>query len=86
MKILVGIKRVPAVAGRITLTEDDRAIDSKYLGFAIGPHEECAVEAAIQLVEASGGESVVLTLGPDRVASNSSATPWRWASRVRSTS
>ena len=64
MKILVGIKRVPAVAGRISLTEDDRAIDSKYLGFAIGPHEECAVEAAIQLVEANGGESVVLTLGP----------------------
>jgi electron transfer flavoprotein beta subunit len=64
MKILVGIKRVPAVAGRITLTEDDRAIDSKYLGFAIGPHEECAVEAAVQLVETNGGESVVLTLGP----------------------
>ncbi len=64
MKVLVCIKRVPAVAGRITLTEDDRAIDIKYLGFAIGPHEECAVEAAVQLVEAHGGESVVLTLGP----------------------
>jgi len=64
MKILVCIKRVPAVAGRITLTDDARAIDSKYLGFAIGPHEECAVEAAVQLVEANGGESVVLSLGP----------------------
>ena len=29
MKVLVCIKRVPAVAGRITLTEDDRAIDSQ---------------------------------------------------------
>ncbi len=64
MKILIPIKRVPAVAGRISLTDDARAIDSRYLGFAIGPHEECAVEEAIRLVEAHGGESVVLTLGP----------------------
>ncbi|MBE3074784.1 MAG: hypothetical protein IMZ75_07540 [Actinobacteria bacterium] len=64
MKILVCIKSVPAVAGRITLTADARAIDSKYLGFAIGPHEECAVEGAVRLVEEHGGESVVLTLGP----------------------
>jgi electron transfer flavoprotein beta subunit len=64
MRVLVCIKRVPAVAGRITLTPDERAIDMKYLGFAIGPHEECAVEGAVRLVEEHGGESVVLTLGP----------------------
>lgn len=64
MRVLVCIKRVPAVAGRITLTPDERAIDVKFLGFAIGPHEECAVEQAVRLVEEHGGESVVLTLGP----------------------
>jgi electron transfer flavoprotein beta subunit len=64
MRVLVCIKRVPAIAGRITLTPDQRAIDMKYLGFAIGPHEECAVEEAVRLIEANGGESVVLTLGP----------------------
>jgi electron transfer flavoprotein beta subunit len=64
LKVLVCIKRVPAVAGRITLTDDERAIDARYLGFTIGPHEECAVEAAIRLVEADDGESVALTLGP----------------------
>ena len=64
MKILVCIKSVPAVAGRITLTADGRAIDTKHLGFAIGPHEECAVEQAVRLVEEHGGEAVVLTLGP----------------------
>jgi len=63
VKVLVCIKRVPAVAGRITLTDDARAIDVKYLGYAIGPHEECAVEEAVRLVEANGGESVVFTLG-----------------------
>ncbi len=64
MRVLVCIKRVPAVAGRIALTDDDRAIDTKYVGFTIGPHEECAVEEAVRLVGAHGGESVVLTLGP----------------------
>jgi electron transfer flavoprotein beta subunit len=64
MKVLVCIKSVPAVAGRITLTPDARAIDTKHLGFAIGPHEECAVEQAVRLIEADGGEAVVITLGP----------------------
>jgi electron transfer flavoprotein beta subunit len=64
MKVLVCIKSVPAVAGRITLTGDARAIDTRYLGSAIGPHEECAVEEAVRLVEGHGGEAVVLTLGP----------------------
>ncbi|HYL40531.1 MAG TPA: hypothetical protein VET90_04415 [Candidatus Binatus sp.] len=64
MKVLVGIKSVPAVAGRITLAPDGRSIDTKHLGFTIGPHEECAVEQAVRLIEADGGEAVVLTLGP----------------------
>lgn len=64
MRVLVCVKRVPAVAGRITLTGDERAIDTKYVGFQVGPHEECAVEEAVRLVEANGGEAVVLTLGP----------------------
>ncbi len=64
MRVLVCVKRVPAVAGRITLTDDERAIDTKYVGFQVGPHEECAVEEAVRLIEAHGGEAVVLTLGP----------------------
>ncbi len=64
MKVLVCIKSVPAVAGRITLTADARALDTRHLGFTISPHEECAVEQAVRLVEEHGGEAVVLTLGP----------------------
>jgi electron transfer flavoprotein beta subunit len=64
MRVLVCIKGVPAVAGRITLTPDERAIDTRFLGPTIGPHEECAVEEAVRLVEAHGGETVVATLGP----------------------
>ena len=64
MRILVCAKRVPATGGRILLTDDGRAIDTRYLGFVVSPHEECAEEEAVRLVEANGGESVVLTLGP----------------------
>jgi len=64
MDILVCVKRVPTVGGSITLTADARAIDTKASGFAISPHEECAVEEAVRIVESLGGEVVVLTLGP----------------------
>jgi electron transfer flavoprotein beta subunit len=64
MRILVCVKRVPATAGSITLTADGQAIDTRFLGFTISPHEECAVEEAARLVETLGGEAVVLTVGP----------------------
>jgi electron transfer flavoprotein beta subunit len=48
----------------MVLTDDAQALDTKHLGFTISPHEECGVEEAVRIVEASGGEVVVLTLGP----------------------
>jgi electron transfer flavoprotein beta subunit len=64
VNVLVCVKRVPATGSRITLTQDEQRIDTTHLGFTISPHEECAVEEAVRLVEANGGTSVVLTLGP----------------------
>jgi electron transfer flavoprotein beta subunit len=64
MKILVCVKRVPMVGGAITLTADRRAIDALASGFTISPHEECAVEEAVRLVERFGGSATVVTLGP----------------------
>ncbi len=64
MRILVCVKRVPLTGGRMVLTEDAQALDTKHLGFTISPHEECGVEEAVRIVEAGGGEVVVLTLGP----------------------
>jgi electron transfer flavoprotein beta subunit len=55
---------VPITGGRIVLTEDSRAIDTRHLGFTMSPHEECGVEEAVRIIEAHGGDSVVLTLGP----------------------
>jgi electron transfer flavoprotein beta subunit len=64
VNILVCAKRVPMTGGTIVLTADEQAIETRHLGFTISPHEECGVEEAVRLVEAQGGESVVLTLGP----------------------
>ncbi len=64
MKILVCVKRVPAPGARINITDDGRQVDTAHLAFTTSPHEECAVEAAAQLVEEHGGEATVLTLGP----------------------
>jgi electron transfer flavoprotein beta subunit len=52
----------------MTLTADERDIDTRFLGFVVSPHEECAVEEAVRLIEAGGGSSVVLTLGPESAA------------------
>ena len=64
MNVLVCVKRVPMTGGKIVLTPDEQSIATQRLGFTISPHEECGVEEAVRLVEARGGESVVLTLGP----------------------
>jgi electron transfer flavoprotein beta subunit len=64
MNVLVAVKRVPMTGGRIVLTDDEQAIDTRHLGFTVSPHEECGAEEAVRLVEAHGGTSTVLTLGP----------------------
>jgi electron transfer flavoprotein beta subunit len=64
VNILVCVKRVPQTGGRIVLTPDGQEIDARYLGFTVSPHEECAVEEAVRIVEKAGGTTTVLTLGP----------------------
>ena len=58
------VKRVPAPGARIVLTPDGQDIDAALLGFTVSPHEECAVEEAVQIVERGGGSVTVMTLGP----------------------
>ncbi len=63
MDVLVCIKRVPAVGAEIQLTADGTAVDTRHLGFTIGPHEECAVEEAVRIAGRTGGSAGVLTVG-----------------------
>src|SRR5215472_7701292 len=68
MEILVCVKRVPMVGGKIVVTADGQDVDTRMSGFTVSPHEECAVEEAVRLVERHGGTVTVLTLGPDAAA------------------
>jgi electron transfer flavoprotein beta subunit len=68
LNVAVCIKRVPETGARITLTADEQEIDTSYLGFTISPHEECAVEEALRLVQLHGGTTTAVTLGPPAAA------------------
>jgi electron transfer flavoprotein beta subunit len=63
MRILVCVKRVPAPGAKINVTDDAMSVDTAHLGFTTSPHEECALEEAVQIVERDGGEVTVLTVG-----------------------
>src|ERR1700735_3701779 len=64
MDVLVCVKRVPTVGGAITVSADGLSVDTRMSGFTISPHEECAVEEAVRLVERFGGSVTVASLGP----------------------
>ena len=68
MEIAVCVKRVPMVGGKIVVTADGQDVDTRMSGFTVSPHEECAVEEAVQLTERLGGTVSVLTLGPPEAA------------------
>ncbi len=62
--VLVCIKRVPDTAGEVLLSADAQALDARFVGFTISPHESCAVELGVRIAAADGGSATVLTLGP----------------------
>jgi electron transfer flavoprotein beta subunit len=62
--VLVCIKRVPDVSGEVMLNDGEQSVDARHVGFTVSPHEECAVELATQIAEATGGKATVLTVGP----------------------
>jgi electron transfer flavoprotein beta subunit len=68
LKVLVCVKRVPFTGGKMVLAPDSMSLETRHLGFTISPHEECGVEEVVRIIEAQGGESVVLTLGPPEAA------------------
>jgi electron transfer flavoprotein beta subunit len=61
--VLVCIKRVPDSSSQVVLTDDGQSVDGRFAGFTMSPHEECAVELAVQVTAADGGETAVLSLG-----------------------
>jgi len=68
MKIAVCVKQVPATDTRLTLHASGKAIEYADVTMVLNPYDEYAVEAALRLKEAHGGETVVITLGPEKAA------------------
>jgi len=67
MQIVVLVKYVPEPQGTPTLGPDNLLVREGVEG-ALDPGDEYAVEAALQLVEAHGGEVTLVSMGPEVAA------------------
>ena len=67
MRIAVCIKQVPDTEANMKVAPDGRWIDEEGLSFVINESDEYALEEGLRLAEATDGEVVVFSLGPERV-------------------
>lgn len=63
MNIVVCVKRVGALGDDIEFTADGRDVDPDYLDFELNEWDSYALEEALRLREADGGEVVAITVG-----------------------
>ena len=64
MKIIVCLKRVLDTQERVEIAPDGKRLDTTGMDYVMNTHDECAVEEAIRIKEAEGGEVTVISLGP----------------------
>ena len=67
MKIAVCIKQVPNTEARLRVSRDGRWLAEEDLPFVINESDEYALEEGLKIAEKTGGEVVVVSLGPERV-------------------
>lgn len=65
MKIVVLVKQVPDSGAERNLRSDDSTVDRESANNVINEMDEYAIEEALKLKEAHGGEVTILTMGPD---------------------
>ena len=65
MKIIVVIKRVPDTETQVKVGPDGKTIDPAGVVYVMNPYDEYAVEEAIKLKEAHGGEITVMCVGTE---------------------
>jgi len=63
LKIAVCLKQVPSTDTRIKIAADGKRIDPAGVTFVTNPYDEFALEEAIRIKEAKGGEVVVFSAG-----------------------
>ncbi|MCW2679245.1 MAG: Electron transfer flavoprotein alpha/beta-subunit [Frankiales bacterium] len=66
MNIVVLVKQVPDTWAERKLQDSDKTLDRASVDVVMNEIDEYAVEEALKLKEASGGEVTILTMGPDR--------------------
>jgi electron transfer flavoprotein beta subunit len=66
MKIVVLVKQVPDSGAERSLRSDDNTVDRASANNVINEMDEYAIEEALRIKEAHGGEVTVLTMGPDQ--------------------
>ena len=66
MNCIVCVTSVPDTASVIKIGSDGTNIDDTGIKWIVSPYDEYALEEALQLTEANGGEVTAVTYGPDR--------------------
>ena len=67
MNSVVCVAQVPDTEARIKIAGGNRRIDESGLKFIVSPYDEVALEEAIRIKDAKGGDVMVIAFGPDRV-------------------
>ncbi|MCR4316835.1 MAG: electron transfer flavoprotein subunit beta/FixA family protein [Planctomycetes bacterium] len=65
MNIVVCVKVTPSTAAKIKVGASGVSIDKQGVEYEINPYDAFAIEAALQHVEANGGEVTLLSLGAE---------------------
>ena len=65
MHLFVFVKRVPDTESKIKINHETNTVNEEGLNFVLSPYDEYAVEEAIQIKEAKGGQVTVFSVGPD---------------------
>ncbi|HEX9163816.1 MAG TPA: electron transfer flavoprotein subunit beta/FixA family protein [Thermoanaerobaculia bacterium] len=68
MNSVVCVSHVPDTESRIKIGADKERVEETGIKFIVSPYDEYALEAAIRVKEAKGGDVTVITFGPDRAA------------------
>ena len=67
MKVVVCVKQVPDTETRVKIAPEGNAIVETDVNWIVSPFDEFAIEEALRIREARGGEVVLVAAGPDRV-------------------
>ena len=63
MNLFVFVKRVPDTESKIKINHETNSINEEGLNFVLSPYDEYAVEEALRIKEAKGGQVTIFTVG-----------------------